>query len=45
MAEWERQCEVVRARLAERDFDKLLAPLIALAEEEKAKKQSAEVGK
>jgi len=45
LAEYERQCEVVRARLAERDFDVLLAPLMALAEEEKAKKQAAAVSK
>jgi len=45
MAEWERQCEVIRARIAERDLDALLAPLIGLAEKERVKKQAAEVGK
>jgi hypothetical protein len=45
MAEWERQCEVVRARLAERDLDVLLAPLIELAQAEKAQKRAAAAGK
>jgi len=45
MAEWERQCEVIRARLAERDLDTLLAPLIAVGEEEKAKQRAADSGK
>jgi TolB-like protein len=34
IADWERQCEVIRARLAEHDLDVLLEPLVALAEKE-----------
>ena len=40
IAEFGRQRAAVRALLAERDPDKLLAPLIAVAEEEKAKQRA-----
>jgi tetratricopeptide (TPR) repeat protein len=45
MAEWERQRAAIRALFAERDFDVLLGPLMARAEEEKAKKRAAAAGK
>ncbi len=40
-----RQLESIRALLASRDLDQLLAPVMALAEEEKVKKRAAEGGK
>lgn len=45
IADWERQCEVMRDQLAERDLDALLAPLVALAEKQKAERRIAEGGK
>lgn len=43
--ERKRQLESIRALLASRDLDKLLAPIMALAAEEKAQKRAAEGGK
>jgi len=40
IAEFERQRDALRAFLAERDLDKLLAPWIAVAEEAKAKQRA-----